>query len=174
MKGRSRSSSTQTKRSKTAHGATLPVRESRKSGLVIRRARSSDAARIAELSAELGYPATTKDISQRMRRLKAAGPNALFVAESLDSGIVGWTHVSVTNLVESGTRAELNGLIVADWQRSLGAGARLLAAAEAWARKHGCPSMSVRSNVVRERAHVFYEREGYEHYKTQKAFRKHL
>jgi GNAT superfamily N-acetyltransferase len=142
--------------------------------LVIRRARSSDAARIAELSEELGYPATAKDISQRMGRLRAAPPNALFVAGSPDAVIVGWTHVSVTHLVESGTRAELNSLIVADGQRSLGAGARLLAAAEAWARKHGCSSMSVRSNVVRDRAHAFYEREGYEHYKTQKAFRKYL
>jgi N-acetylglutamate synthase-like GNAT family acetyltransferase len=142
--------------------------------LVIRRARSSDAARIAELSGELGYPANAKDISQRMRKLKAGAPNALFVAESQDGGIIGWAHVSVTHLVESGTRAELNSLIIADGQRSLGAGARLLAAAEACARMHGCPSMSVRSNVVRERAHAFYEREGYEHYKTQKAFRKYL
>ncbi len=142
--------------------------------LVIRRARSSDASRIAELSDELGYPATAKEISQRMRELKAGAPNALFVAESLDAGVVGWTHVSVTHLVESGTRAELNSLIVADGQRSLGAGSQLLAAAETWARKHGCPSMSVRSNVVRDRAHAFYEREGYEHYKTQKAFRKNL
>jgi GNAT superfamily N-acetyltransferase len=148
--------------------------KSRNRILVIRRARSADAPRIAKLSGELGYPATAKDISRRMRKLKAAAPNALFVAESPDDGIVGWTHVSVTQLVESGTRAELNGLIVAEGKRSLGAGSRLLAMAEAWARKHGCPGMSVRSNVVRDRAHAFYQREGYEHYKTQKAFRKKL
>ena len=96
------------------------------------------------------------------------------MAESAEAGVVGWTHVSVTHLVEVGTRAELNGLIVAEGQRSLGAGARLLKAAEDWARKHGCPSMSVRSNVIRDRAHRFYERQGYQHYKTQKAFRKTL
>jgi hypothetical protein len=28
--------------------------------------------------------------------------------------------------------------------------------------------------VIRDRAHKFYERQGYEHYKTQKAFRKPL
>jgi GNAT superfamily N-acetyltransferase len=141
---------------------------------VIRRARSLDAPQIAALSGELGYPATAKDIARRMRKLKAGAPSALFVAESRDAGVVGWTHVSVTHLVESGTRAELNSLIVADGQRSRGAGSRLLAAAEAWARKHGCRGMSVRSNVVRARAHAFYEREGYQHYKTQKAFRKNL
>lgn len=145
-----------------------------KPGVIIRRARTSDAQRLAELSGQLGYPATSAAIAKRMRKLKPASQNALFVADSPAEGVVGWTHVSVTHLVEVGTRAELNGLIVADGQRSLGAGARLLEAAEDWARKHGCPSMSVRSNVIRERAHKFYDRQGYEHYKTQKAFRKSL
>lgn len=140
----------------------------------IRPARSKDAARLAELSSQLGYPSTAVETLQRMRKLKPASLNALFVAEDRDAGVVGWAHVSVNYLIEVGTRAELNGLIVAEGQRSLGAGARLLEAAEAWARKHGCPSMSVRSNVIRERAHKFYERQGYEHYKTQKAFRKSL
>jgi GNAT superfamily N-acetyltransferase len=140
----------------------------------IRRARDSDAPRLAALSGELGYPVTTADITRRLRRLKSAPQNALFVAESSGTGVVGWAHVSVMHLLEVGTRAELNGLIVAEGQRSLGAGAKLLEAAEQWARKHGCQAISVRSNVVRERAHKFYERQGYEHYKTQKAFRKTL
>jgi GNAT superfamily N-acetyltransferase len=140
----------------------------------IRRARISDAPQLAELSGQLGYPTVASEITKRMRRLKPASQNALFVAESADAGVVGWTHVSVTHLVEVGTRAELNGLIVGEGQRSLGAGARLLEAAEDWARKRGCPGMSVRSNVIRDRAHKFYERQGYEHYKTQKAFRKKL
>lgn len=140
----------------------------------IRKARASDAPRIAELSGQLGYPATTAEIAKRMRKLKAGAPNSFFVAESTTAGVVGWTHVSVQHLVEFGTRAELNGMIVSDGQRSHGAGALLLAAAEEWARRHGCPSMSVRSNVVRERAHAFYLRQGYEHHKTQKAFRKPL
>ena len=140
----------------------------------VRRARINDAPRLAQLSGELGYPTTTAEMRKRLHQLKPASQNALFVAESPGTGVVGWTHVSVNHLVEVGTRAELNGLIVADGQRSLGAGARLLEAAEAWASKHGCPSMSVRSNVLRDRAHKFYERQGYEHYKTQKAFRKTL
>jgi GNAT superfamily N-acetyltransferase len=142
--------------------------------IIVRRARTNDAPQLAELSGQLGYPTTAKEITKRIRKLKPASQNALFVAEAHNAGVVGWTHVSVTHLVEVGTRAELNGLIVAEGQRSLGAGARLLEAAEDWARRHGCPSMSVRSNVIRERAHKFYERQGYEQYKTQKAFRKSL
>src|SRR6267154_4044006 len=85
-----------------------------------------------------------------------------------------WSSDVCSSDLESEVRAEVNGLVVAEGQRSLGAGARLLAAAENWARKHGCKNMSVRSNVIRERAHKFYERDGYEHYKTQKSFRKPL
>jgi len=142
----------------------------------IRKARRSDVERIAELSGELGYPASTAQVAARLRQLKPVSKHAVFVAESPDAatGLVGWLHVSVSHLLESDIRAEVNGLIVAEGQRSAGAGAKLLDAAEEWARRHGCQGMNVRSNVIRERAHKFYERQGYEHYKTQKAFRKGL
>jgi|SRR5579864_3026458 len=150
------------------------AKKAKNQSVTVRRARMSDAPQLAELSGQLGYPTTAAEITKRLHRLKPGSQNALFVAESADAGVVGWAHVSVTHLVEVGTRAELNGLIVAEGQRSLGAGGRLLEAVEDWARKHGCPGMSVRSNVIRDRAHKFYERQGYEHYKTQKAFRKTL
>ena len=145
-------------------------------GVRIRKARRSDAERIAQLSGELGYPATAGQIATRLRQLKPGSKHAVFVAECSDAtvGLVGWLHVSVSHLLESDIRAEVNGLIVAEGQRSAGAGAKLLEAAEEWARRHGCQGMNVRSNVLRERAHGFYERNGYENYKTQKAFRKPL
>jgi len=145
-----------------------------KKELKIRLAKVGDAARLAELSGQLGYPATPAEIRKRMRGIRPAAQHVLFVAETKEAGVIGWLHVSKQPLLEVEIRAEVNGLVVAEDQRSLGAGARLLAAAEDWARKHGCKGMSVRSNVIRERAHQFYERNGYEHYKTQKSFRKPL
>jgi GNAT superfamily N-acetyltransferase len=142
--------------------------------LKIRRAKRADAVRIAELSGQLGYPATSALMRKRLLGIKPASQHAVFVADSPERGVTGWVHVSRQPLLEEEIRAEVNGLVVAEGQRSLGAGALLLAAAEDWARKHGCKSMSVRSNVIRERAHQFYERHGYEHYKTQKSFRKSL
>ena len=142
--------------------------------LRLRRAKSADAQQIAVLSGQLGYPATAAQMRGRLRGIKPASQHAVFVAESAKDGVIGWVHVSRDVLLESEIRAEVNGLVVAEGQRSLGAGARLLAAAEDWARKHSCKGMSVRSNVIRERAHKFYERNGYEHYKTQKSFRKPL
>jgi GNAT superfamily N-acetyltransferase len=50
----------------------------------------------------------------------------------------------------------------------------LLARAERWAREKGCRAIGLRSNVIRDRAHAFYERHGYKHVKTQKSFRKDL
>ena len=141
----------------------------------IRKARRGDAERIAQLSGELGYPASAAQIALRLRQLTPVSKHAVFVAESPEADtVVGWVHVSVSHLLESDVRAEVNGLIVAEGERSAGAGARLLEAAEAWAVRRGCRGMNVRSNVIRERAHKFYERQGYEHYKTQKAFRKPL
>jgi GNAT superfamily N-acetyltransferase len=144
------------------------------SELKIRRARSRDSARLAVLCTELGYSATASEMKARLSRVKPAADNAVFVAESLEGEVIGWLHVSVSQLLEVPQRAEVNGLVVAEGQRSKGAGAKLLESAEEWARKKKCRNMSVRSNVIRERAHVFYERHGYEHYKTQKAFRKPL
>jgi len=146
----------------------------KKNQLKIRRAKITDASRLAELAGELGYPTTPSEIRRRLLRIRPPSLHAVFVAESAEAGVVGWLHVSKQVLLESAVRAEVNGLVVAEGQRSLGAGALLLAAAEDWARKHGCKGMNLRSNVIRERAHRFYLREGYEHYKTQKSFRKPL
>ena len=146
----------------------------KKQELKIRRAKTEDAARLRELTGQLGYPATPEEIRKRMQGIRSAAQHALLVAETKDAGVVGWIHVSKQPLLEAEIVAQINGLIVAEGHRSLSVGAQLLAAAEDWARKHGCKGMAVRSNVIRERAHRFYERNGFEHYKTQKTFRKPL
>jgi GNAT superfamily N-acetyltransferase len=140
----------------------------------IRKAKQTDAARIATLSGQLGYPTATKEMAARLRPALRARKGVCFVAETMEDGVIGWVHASVTPLLEVELRAEVNGLVVDEKARSRGVGARLLEAAEKWARNMGCGGMSVRSNVIRDRAHEFYLRQGYEHYKTQKAFRRAL
>ena len=110
----------------------------------------------------------------RLKEVLKAKGGVCFVAETKEEGVIAWIHVSLTALLEVERRAEVNGLVVDERVRSRGAGGMLLEAAEKWARKRKCRGMSVRSNVLRERAHEFYLRHGYEHYKTQKAFRKTL
>lgn len=140
----------------------------------IRRAVEDDAAALAALAGQLGYPCEPREAAERLRSLLPPTDHAVFVAETADGAIAGWLHASICHLIESPLRAEVNGLIVDESWRSLGAGKRLLEVAERWARERGCHHINLRSNVLRERAHAFYLREGYEHYKTQKAFRKKL
>jgi GNAT superfamily N-acetyltransferase len=142
--------------------------------VTIRRARATDATRIAELSTQLGYPVTTREMAVRLKLVLREKKATCFVAEEKSAGVIGWIHVSTLPLVEVPSRAEVNGLVVDEKIRSQGAGWALLQAAEAWAREHHCKYMSVRSNAIRDRAHAFYERHHYEHHKTQKAFRKPL
>jgi len=143
-------------------------------GIKIRKARAGDVVRVAELSEQLGYPTPAKEMAKRLRAVLKDRDGACFVAETKEHGVVGWVHVSMTPLIEVQRRAEVNGLVVDETVRSQGAGWLLLDAGEKWAKKKGCRGMSVRSNVLRERAHGFYLGHGYEHYKTQKAFRKTL
>jgi GNAT superfamily N-acetyltransferase len=144
------------------------------SGVNIRRARLNDAARMAELCGQLGYPASAKQMETRLKRALRAKYGACFVAETKEDGVIGWVHTSVRPLLEVDKLAEIDGLVVDEKVRGQGAGARLMEEAEKWARKMGCEGMSVKSNVIREKAHEFYKRKGFEHYKTQKAFRKKL
>jgi GNAT superfamily N-acetyltransferase len=54
--------------------------------------------------------------------------------------------------------------------RGKGIGARLVRAAEEWARSKGIATVLVRSQIAREDAHRFYLREGYERTKTSAVF----
>jgi GNAT superfamily N-acetyltransferase len=140
----------------------------------IRPAQASDHVRIAELAGQLSYPSTPEEIARRLQGLQRTAEAAVFVAE-LDAGeIAGWIAVFVYRTVEADPRAEVSGLVVDERCRSQGVGERLLARAEEWARENGCRAIGLRSNVIRDRAHAFYERHGYVHLKTQKGFRKQL
>jgi len=139
----------------------------------IRAARADDAAAIAVLAGQLGYPATREEIERRLGEMNGREVQVVLVAEA-QGRVIGWAHVAVEGHLVTDVRAELRALVVAEEQRSGGVGRRLLEAAENWARERGCGEIGLRSNVLRERAHPFYLRNGYGHYKTQKTFRKKL
>ena len=86
----------------------------KKNELKIRRAKSGDAPQIAELSGQLGYPATAAQVNERLRGIKPASEHAVLVAESAKDGVIGWLHVSKEPLLEVEIRAEVNGLVVVD------------------------------------------------------------
>ncbi len=139
----------------------------------VRLATAADAEQITRLSGQLGYPASTAETLRRLVEIGGNGEHAVLVAES--SGLLlGWIHVVVSHSLLTERRAEIAGLVVDEQHRSRGIGQALMEDAEDWARKQGCDSVRLHSNVLRARAHTFYERLGYRVTKLQKAFRKEL
>ena len=138
----------------------------------IREAITGDAQRIAQLAGQLGYT-TPLDHVERYVALSRE-EHELFVAVVPRAGVVGWIGVAQHFSILSSHTAQVEGLVIEDEYRSQGLGALLLEAAEMWARRRGCTGMQVRTNVTRERAHVFYVRCGYELLKSQHIFAKTL
>ena len=141
------------------------------SNVTIREATIDDAVHVAELSGTLGYPVNVETMRQRLERVLASNAHVVFVAE-IDRQIVGWTEAAEVEILVADRRCELEGLVVADGQRGHGVGRKLVEAVEQWARSRGLDQISLRSNVVRPESHSFYERIGYERFKTQHAYRK--
>jgi GNAT superfamily N-acetyltransferase len=140
----------------------------------IREALPQDYARIAELAGQLGYPSAPDKIAKRFDGMRRSNEHAVFVAQLASGEIAGWLAVFVYRVVEADARAEISGFVVDERYRSQRVGMHLLARAERWARETGCRAIGLRSNIIRDRAHAFYESHGYQHVKTQKSFRKDL
>lgn len=139
--------------------------------LQIRAARAEDAERISALMSQLGYGVAANDLRERLR--KRGDRREILVAET-SGGVLGWVALSINEPFVEGFEAELEGLVVEEEARSCGIGTQLLGAAEDWARRHGCAKLRVHSNVVRERAHDFYQRHGYTTIKAQYNLHKRL
>lgn len=142
--------------------------------IAIRPATGEDAEAIASLSTQLGYPSTAERVRSRLESVLHSPDDAVWVAETAEARVIGWVHVSVRCLVESDPEAEIGGLIVDEEHRGSGAGRLLMERAEQWASAKGLPSVYLRSNVVRQAAHAFYTKLGYQVVKTQHAFRKFI
>jgi GNAT superfamily N-acetyltransferase len=137
----------------------------------IREAFAGDAQRIVTLAHQLGYDVGVEHVRRVLE--DRVSWREVFVAIVPRVGVVGWTSVTArATLLDY--RAEIEGLVVDDEYRSNGIGALLLDRAETWARDRRCPAVRVLSNVVRERAHRFYDRRGYEILKSEYVFLKRL
>lgn len=139
----------------------------------LRNARVDDAAEIARLAGDLGYPSTAMEIAARLALLLPQAHHHVMVAEG-DGAPLGWIAVERRLTLESGERIEIVGLVVGTVTKRGGIGRALVTDAERWALGQGFDSITVRSNVVRTESHPFYERLGYVRRKTQHAYSKSL
>ncbi len=141
--------------------------------LTVRPMDERDLPAVTALTAQLGYPSTFDQITQRYQLIATDGDCALYVAD-LDGAVAGWVYVRGILLLEDEPRAEVWGLVVDERHRRQGIGEALMRRAEAWARDAGYRELSLRSNVARAEAHAFYQRVGYTPVKTSHIFWKAL
>lgn len=139
----------------------------------LRPANLEDAAEIARLSTELGYPADADGMAPRLR-VVLDDPNRDVIVASTESGLLGWIGMERRLGLEGGEQAEIVGLVVDARARRAGVGAALTEAAERWARELGYRHLIVRSNAARIESHPFYEKHGYLRRKTQHVYSKPL
>lgn len=141
---------------------------------VVRAARIDDAAEIARLTGELGYPCSREQMATRLAQLLFQPNHFIAVASGGEMTLLGWVAAESRLLLESGRRTEITGLVIDSSRRRAGLGSRLLSAAESWARSCGQGAVVVRSNAARRESHPFYAKHGYATTKTQHVYRKQL
>lgn len=140
--------------------------------VTVREALDSDAVRITALAHQLGYTVGEAHVASCLAQRNSEFE--VFVAVVPRAGVVGWMSIRAGQSLLSERRAQLEGLVVEDEYRSGGIGAALLERAERWARERSCAYLRLFSNIVRERAHSFYLRNGYAILKTEHLFQKKL
>ena len=137
--------------------------------VTIRLLTADDAPAVAALLPDLGYEATPDELTRRLASLREWPDQEAFVAE-LDGAVVGLCHVQGVRLLVSDGYCEIQALVVSAAVQGQGIGKVLVAHANAWAFARGYERVRLRSNVVREAAHAFYEHLGFEKSKASYAF----
>jgi GNAT superfamily N-acetyltransferase len=131
-------------------------------GITIRSVVIGDAARIAVLLGQLGYPTDEGRVRVRLDDWLTDKRSVLIAAEA-DGLIQGVAALHVMPMLEhDGLRGRLMALVVDDSCRGQGLGRRLVTEIEINARDLGCRDMEVTSSRSRDAAHPFYRSLGYE------------
>src|SRR5205807_7675503 len=138
--------------------------------LRIRRMAETDAEVVAALATELGYPSETEAIGVRIRAIGES--NLLLVAVDVGDKAFGFIQAHRVCIIEVGFRVEILGLVVSSSARRSGIARRVIEEAESWAKNIRAVAISVRSNIKRIAAHLFYPVPGYKKIKTQAVYEK--
>jgi GNAT superfamily N-acetyltransferase len=129
---------------------------------LLRPAGPADAAGIADLLTQLGYPTEPAEMERRLAHLTARDDYHALAAVA-DDRIVGFAGAMVGYFFErEGVYGRVLALVVDEAYRRRGIGRTLLVAAEDWLEDRGAVACIINSGSHRPDAHRFYERMGYD------------
>lgn len=135
--------------------------ESNEISVAVRRAELADAAPLAELMTQLGYPTRTSEMEMRMEAICSDKTYATFVAVT-DGKVCGMIGTSTRYSYEHNSAgAVIMALIVAENARGRGVGHALIKAAEEDLAERNIRRVAVYTHFRRTDAHEFYEKVGY-------------
>lgn len=140
-------------------------------GVFIREMQPSDAEEVAELSGELGYPASAAEMNIRIQDL-AKLPDRIALVACIENRVVAWIDIEIVRHLQSRPYGEIGGLVVSSTERSRGIGKQLVKRAEEWIASRGLDTVLVRSRSTREAAHRFYLQQDFARIKTSAVFTK--
>ena len=121
-----------------------------------------DAATVAKLITELGYPTSAEQMHERLAMF-VHDANYHAVVAVVDARVVGFIGLRVDRGYEyDGVQGRIVALVVDESQRGRGIGRALVDAGEAWARERGAHKIMVNTAHHRARTHEFYRSIGYE------------
>lgn len=127
----------------------------------IREAGLEDAAAIAALVSQLGYPSSSAEMTGRLKILFSLPEYVILVAEAHDA-VVGLVGAYMGYSLEfSGMYGRLIALIVDEKWRGYGVGHKLIARIESWLKEQGALLAVVTSSRHRTESHRFYLNNGY-------------
>jgi predicted N-acetyltransferase YhbS len=131
------------------------------SEIAIRRATPADATTVARLVAELGYATSAGQMYARLEAVDRDDDYDTLVACDGEA-VVGFIGLRRGLLYESDDRyAQIMAMVVAETHRQRGVGGQLIRAAEARLADRGVRILVVTTGNQRDRAHKFYETNGY-------------
>jgi len=136
----------------------------------LRNAEIYDVQSLVILCRQLGYETSFEEIKFRLKEIESRLGHDILVVENSDGVVVGWIQVVEVVPLESTAYAEITGLVVDLHVRGSGIGKRLLTAAKSWADSRNLDRVILRSQIKRQRAHNFYEKNQFVKSKTSHMF----
>lgn len=131
-------------------------------GIDIRGANQADAADVAGLLGQLGYPMEAREAALRLEAVAHDADATMLVAIGYGP-VVGLVVVNWCRMLHHARPlARITTLVVDDRERGSGIGRTLVKAASQAARMAGCDVLELTTGVHREAAHAFYRAIGFE------------
>lgn len=139
---------------------------------IVRQAVISDAKDIYYINkTSLGYDYDLEKQKAKIQAVLNDSTQVIFVAET-NNKVVGYIHLVNYDVIYADNFKNCLGLAVDNDYKRNGIGSALLNQAETWAKENDAVGIRLCSGVEREKAHQFYQSQGYEVTKLQKNIKK--